>query len=267
MALITSAVEYLEYDFHEAYFGVAASVAATGAATNKLSATAHGLADGQMVSLADIVTLTNVSASTIYFVVNKTANDFQIAATPGGSAIAIGNSGSATVKYVTRYRFYYPNKSTPNTDRNTYEWKGGGRSVKLEQIAAMTITLDSASVPAYLHSVLFNKSTITFQDAALTGSNSIGYGGGNDKSGVTVEMYLKCYAKKIVSGTETGVVVRYYWFPSGTLTMVSPRGLESGATGPLQQYSFSVTPGASDINGATVTNLASDDYYVAGEIA
>lgn len=266
MANLSSVVEYLPYDFHEAYLEVSASFAGTGASTNKISATSHGLSNGDVVSLGSIVTL-SATASTRYYVVSTAANDFQIATTPGGSAVAIGNSGSATVYYQRRYRLYYPNKITPNVDRNTYEWKGGGRSVKLEQLASMTLTLDSASVPAYVHSNVFSKASLTFNDGSLAGSNVIGMGGGNEKSGVSVGLYLKCYAKKIVSGSETGVVTIFQWYPAGTLTMVAPRGLESGAVGPLMQYSFSATPGSADINGATVTGMASDDYFVAGELA
>lgn len=266
MANLSSAVEYLEYDFNEAYLEVDATLAGTGAATNKISATAHGLVNGDVVSFSGITTLT-ITAATRYYVVNKATNDFQIATTPGGSAVSIGDSGSATVHKITRYRLYYPNKITPNADKNSYEWKGGGRSIKLEQLAALSLAIDSASVPAYVHSNIFSKASMTFNDGALAGSNVIAVGGGNDKSGVSVGLYLKCNAKKIVSGAETAVVTRFYWYPVGTLTLVAPRGPESGAIGALQQYSFSATPGAADICGAAISGMASDDYYVTGELA
>lgn len=268
MANLSSVVEYLEYDFHEAYFERPGTpIAGTGAATDKLTATAHGLVNGDVISLTTIVSLTNVALATRYYVVNKSTNDIQVAATPGGTAIVIGNTGSANIIPILRYRAYYPNKITPSADKNTYEWKGGGRSVKFEQLAALTLTIDSASVPAYLHSNLFSKASVTFSDGALAGSNVIGIGGGNDKSGVSCGLYAKCYAKKIVSGSEVGVVTRFYWYPVGTLSIVSPRAPESGAVGALQQYSFSATPGNADINGATITGMASDDYYLSGEIA
>lgn len=268
MANLSSQVEYLEYDFIEAYLGVAATaIAGTGAATNKLTATAHGLLNGQIVSLSSIVTLTNVAVNTQYYVVNKSANDLQLAATPGGSAIAIGNSGSANILSTTRYRLYYPNKITPNADKNTYEWKGGGRSVKLEALAALTLTLDSASVPEYVRSNVFSKASLVWSDAGLTATNVTGNGGGNEKSGVSVELYLKCYAKKIVAGSEIGIVTRFYNYPVGTFTPVSPRGPESGAVGALPQFAFSATPGAADINGATISGMASDDYCISGELA
>ncbi|HEX9441325.1 MAG TPA: hypothetical protein VF909_16690, partial [Roseiflexaceae bacterium] len=199
MANLTSVVEYLEYDFHEAYFErPGTAIVGTAGATDTLTAAAHGLVNGDVVSLTSIVTLTNVAVATRYYIVAKTTNTVQLALTPGGTAIVIGNSGTVNLIPILRYRSYYPNKITPNADKNTYEWKGGGRSVKFEQLAALTLTIDSASVPAYVHSNVFSKASMTFNDGALAGSNVIGVGGGNDKSGVSVGLYLKCYAKKIV---------------------------------------------------------------------
>lgn len=267
MAPLTNQVEYLEYDFSEAYFERPGTpIAVTGAATNKVTATAHGLVNGDVVSFSSIVTLV-ISPLTRYYVITASANDFQISATPGGSAVAIGNSGTANALPLKRYRLYYPNKITPNADKDTFEWKGGSRSVKLESLAALTLTLDSASVPAYVHSNIFNKDSLTFNDGALAGSNVIAIGGGNDKSGVSVGFYLKCFGKKIVSGSEVATVTRFYWYPVGTLTIVAPRGPESGAVGALQQYSFSATPGNADINGAAIVGMASNDYFMAGELA
>ena len=268
MANLTSAVEYLEYDFIEAYVGVAGTpIAATAAATNKLTCTTTNLANGQIVSLSSIVTLTGVALLTQYYIVGKTSTDVQLAATPGGSAIAIGNSGSCNILWTQRYRLYFPNKITPNADKNTYEWKGGGRSVKFEQLAALTLTLDSASVPEYVRSNIFSKASLVWSDAGLTASNVTGNGGGNEKSGVSCELYLKCYAKKFVAGSETGVVTRFYNYPTGTLAPVSPRGPESGEVGALPQWSYSATPGAADINGAAISGMASDDYCISGELA
>lgn len=268
MAVLSTNVEYAEYDFSEAYIETKGTLAAaSGASTNKLTYNAHGLNNGDVVSLADISGLSLVTAATRYYVVNKATNDFQVAATPGGSAIAIGNSGSADVYYIKRWRLYYPNKVTPTNDTNKYEWKGGGRVLKLDQLAAQQLALESATVPQYVHSNIFSKDSLTFQDGALTGSNAIGVGGGNDKNGVTVGMYLKCYAKKLVNGSEVGVVTRFYWYPTGTLTMTAARGLESGANGPLQGYTFNATPGNADIMGATIAGFNSDEYYMTGEIA
>ncbi len=59
--------------------------------------TAHGYTDGMTISFATIVSTTGISAGQIYYVVNATANTFQVSATLGGSAIALTTDGSGTI--------------------------------------------------------------------------------------------------------------------------------------------------------------------------
>lgn len=59
--------------------------------------TAHGYVNGNPISLYNIVTTTGVTEGQVYYVVNATANDFQVASTPGGSAIGLTSNGSATL--------------------------------------------------------------------------------------------------------------------------------------------------------------------------
>ena len=61
--------------------------------------TAHGLANGDEVSFATIVTTTGIVINKIYFVVNQAANTFQVALTAGGAAIALTTDGSGTLRY------------------------------------------------------------------------------------------------------------------------------------------------------------------------
>ena len=61
--------------------------------------TAHGLANGDEVSFATIVTTTGIVINKIYFVVNQAANTFQVALTVGGAAIALTTNGSGTLRY------------------------------------------------------------------------------------------------------------------------------------------------------------------------
>jgi hypothetical protein len=61
--------------------------------------TAHGLENGDQVSFATITTTTGITNNTIYFVVNKTADTFQVAATSGGAALALTSNGSGTLRY------------------------------------------------------------------------------------------------------------------------------------------------------------------------
>jgi len=264
MANLTTDVEYLEYGFKQLFVRTAAEpIAATAAATNKLTATAHGLQNGDIVSLADIVTLTNVATDTRYYVVGRTANDFQIALTAGGSAIVIGNSGSADVLSFLDVELRYPNQASAEPATTSYEWKGGDKTVNLDTLEGLKLNIDSRSVPSYAQSIIFDKDEIVIGGAA----NVTGFGGGNDKSGVTIGLYIIRNAKKIVNGSEVGIVERFYEYPAGTLTLRTPPGITTSEVGSMLGYSFSATPGNHDINGALIAGMDSNDFFIHGELA
>jgi hypothetical protein len=62
-----------------------------------ITKTAHGLVNGDRVVFQDGYVPAGLSAATTYFVVNKTTNTFQVAATAGGSAIAITADNSSVI--------------------------------------------------------------------------------------------------------------------------------------------------------------------------
>lgn len=64
---------------------------------------AHGLYDGCKVSFASITSTTGISTDTTYYVVNKTADTFKLAATMGGSALSLTTDGSGTL-YFPKYK-------------------------------------------------------------------------------------------------------------------------------------------------------------------
>lgn len=259
---LTVGVEYLERGFDRLIVRLpATAIAATGAATNKLSATAHGLSNGDIVSLSSIVTLTNVTAGTRYYVIAAAANDFQIALTAGGSAIVIGNTGSADVHSYNDLELFYPNQAAVDQTTTNYEWNGGDNLVKLQELSGLTLNIDSASVPVYVHAQIFDKDEIT--EGGL--SNAVGFGGGDDKAGATVGLVIYRNAKKLVNGAEVGVVTRIYNYPAGTLNLRAVPGATSREIGSLFGYAFSATPGNTDINGAAISGMASDDFFYMGE--
>ena len=59
--------------------------------------TAHGYSNGMRVQFYRIVTTTGLVEAQFYFVINATANDFQVAATEGGAALALTTTGSASL--------------------------------------------------------------------------------------------------------------------------------------------------------------------------
>ncbi|WP_221792544.1 BspA family leucine-rich repeat surface protein [Aquisediminimonas sediminicola] len=57
----------------------------------------HGYANGQTISFAVITTTTGIVAGQVYYVVNASANSFQVAATLDGPALALTGDGSGTI--------------------------------------------------------------------------------------------------------------------------------------------------------------------------
>ena len=93
----SSSSAYYEYDYNNAALdGTNAPVTLTDSG-DLVTRTAHGYSDGMIVSFYNITTTTGIVEAQQYYVINSTANTFQISATEGGSAIALTNDGSATL--------------------------------------------------------------------------------------------------------------------------------------------------------------------------
>lgn len=75
--------------------------------TNLLTFNAHALPAGQKVSFT--TTAAGITLNTIYYVINPTANTFQISLTPGGAAVTISASTTIAMRA-------YPKIVTVNTN-------------------------------------------------------------------------------------------------------------------------------------------------------
>ena len=62
---------------------------------------AHGLENGDEVSFAAITSTTGLALNTIYYIVNKTTDTFQVASTIGGSPLPLTTDGSGTMRHRT----------------------------------------------------------------------------------------------------------------------------------------------------------------------
>jgi surface protein len=67
------------------------------ASTDLVNRTAHGYTNGMMVQFYNIVTTTGITEAQYYYVINATANTFQVSATVGGAALDFVGDGSATL--------------------------------------------------------------------------------------------------------------------------------------------------------------------------
>jgi Mycoplasma protein of unknown function, DUF285/BspA type Leucine rich repeat region (6 copies) len=71
----------------------------------------HGLSNGTNISFSSITSTTGINSYTVYYVVNAAANTFQVAATPGGSALPLTTDGSGTMLYPSFISSIVPNTS------------------------------------------------------------------------------------------------------------------------------------------------------------
>ena len=92
--------------------GISSAVAVTMQdAGDTVTRTAHGIPNGTIVSFATIVSTTGIATYTPYYVVNATADTFQVSLTSGGAAIALTTNGSGTLLYGTTITAINPNVS------------------------------------------------------------------------------------------------------------------------------------------------------------
>lgn len=71
------------------------------ASTSTVNRTAHGFANGKTVTFWNISGTTGVVNGQVYYVINRTADTFQVSLTPGGAAVTLTGDGTAAL---TRYR-------------------------------------------------------------------------------------------------------------------------------------------------------------------
>ena len=77
----------------------AKAVTMQGAGINTVTRVAHGLPNGKLVYFATIVTTTGIVVKTPYYVVNATADTFQLSLTSGGAALILTTNGTGTIQY------------------------------------------------------------------------------------------------------------------------------------------------------------------------
>ena len=93
----SAATAYYNFDYADADLaGTDAPVTFTDS-TDTVNRTAHGYENGATVQFWNIVTTTGITAGQTYYVINKTADTFQISVDLGGTAVTLTNDGSGTL--------------------------------------------------------------------------------------------------------------------------------------------------------------------------
>lgn len=88
---------YYEYDYNDADLAGSDAPVTFTASTDTVNRTAHGYTNGMTVQFYNIATTTGLDEGQIYYVINASANTFQVSLTDGGSAVTLTNDGSATL--------------------------------------------------------------------------------------------------------------------------------------------------------------------------
>jgi hypothetical protein len=121
--------------------------------TNFITKNAHGLSDGYVIGFTTTNTLpAPLAINTNYYVINKTANTFQVSTTSGGSAVDITTTGTGTHSF--HYRITQINSNAHGLENGTAVWFSTTGT-----LADITESPDSRGVVYYVQ----NKSTNTFE--------------------------------------------------------------------------------------------------------
>lgn len=87
------------------YYGRGTGTTFTAAATDVISATGHGLSDGDRITVSSTTTLpAGLSANTVYFVRDATTDTFKVSVAEDGTAVDITDTGSGTHSFYTQFR-------------------------------------------------------------------------------------------------------------------------------------------------------------------
>ena len=121
------------------------------ATDDKIDLTAHGLDNGEVVHFSTTGTLpAGLSLNTKYFVINKTANDFEVSLTSGGAAVDITDDGSGT-------HSVHETFALPDMRGRTPIGVGTGAGLTARALAdtggAETHQLTEAELAAHLHDI------------------------------------------------------------------------------------------------------------------
>lgn len=223
-----------------------------------VTSAAHGLSNGWMVSLLTIVTTTGASLLTRYYVIGATTNTFQLAATVGGSAVALTTDGSGTYNAIKEYDIYLANETAIDLKSKSFTYAGDDTELESEQVLGYSVTISADAFQEAVKSALFGLTAITTAlpgtTPAGTANTSMLYGGTvTERGGATCGLYFVGTATRVdaATGVETNVyVTRYFWV--GRISGVKPTGLKTGDKADVEQFKFTASKTSVDLVGTAL---------------
>jgi hypothetical protein len=227
---------------------------------------AHGLAVGDCLAATALGGASGIALLTRYFVVNVgTPTTLKLSATKGGSPITIGSGTDVTLVAIVETRFSLAQKAAANNETDSITWEGDNLKIKQDSLAGMTFVFDLDAVNTGAHQRVFGKTEGT---ADLPGglTNTTGFGGGNDKGGVSCGVRLEADSIEVINGVESSVVFGR-WLHQGTLTLLKAGDVQTGAKMGITQYSFAASRATVDILGIAIAGASSDgEFYFDGKV-
>lgn len=223
-----------------------------------VTASAHGLSNGFMLSFLTIVTTTGISVSTRYYVVSATTNTFQVATTVGGSAVALTTDGSGTFNAIKEYDIYLANAATIDIKSKAFTYAGDDTELESEQVLGYTVNLSADAFQEAVKQSLFGLTAITtalpVTTPAGTANTSMLYGGTvTERGGAVCGLYFVGTATRVdaSTGVETNVyVTRYFW--QGRISGVKPAGNKTGDKSDVESYKFTASKVTTDLVGTAL---------------
>lgn len=255
------------YEFYQAFVQLSTGTITGDSATDTFTAdAAHGLAVGDTILMVENGGGALTEGSRYYVVLVPSSTTFKVSATLGGAAATFGTGTNAEVKGIRNVEMPWPNQAQVNAQTQDYTFEGGAEQKVLTVLRGMALTFASAVVPASAHADVFDKTAVTGNlPSGLTSAQ--GYGGGNDRGGVSCGLLLKSFLIESVDGVEA---TSYFgrWFPIGTLTYTGPASLQTGQVSGTTGYTFTATKTAVDIVGGTIAGAATGgDFFFDGKLS
>lgn len=102
MPQINNVINAMVIRFTCGYCAIGEVVTATSVsdASDVITKTAHGLVNGDSILINDFENMTHLSLDRLYYVVNRTADTFQISTIPNGSHVNLGGSDNPAISYM-----------------------------------------------------------------------------------------------------------------------------------------------------------------------
>jgi surface protein len=218
--------------------------------------TAHGLQNGTAVSFSSITSTTGISINTIYYVVNKAADNFQVSSTVGGSALALTTNGSGLLYfplYKTAVVTVIPNGG--NLTGLNFSKKHSQSSLSIHSAPWLDIDINSS----YLTSLTVSPgSTINLYDLEIFKLNE------NAVTNFSV-LFVYCYALKSIpllntsSGTNFSSMF-YYCRSLQTIPLINTSSGTNFLTMFCGCYSLQTIPLINTSNGTNFSSMFNSCY-------